>query len=121
MSRTTTYAQERLSDLYHNGGFTYDPLFGEPAQSGWAVGVPGHEEVIPLARISAKDIDRHAASLPANSYQGGWVKDGLAYLDAVELHTERDDAIRVGRKNKQIAIYNLRTGQEIELWEKGEK
>lgn len=113
----TSYAQESLSSLYSGGGFTLDPLFGEKPRQGWAIGLPGHEVQIPLARITAGDIDSHARSIPVNAYQGGWVKDGIVYLDAVQIEPDRIEAIRLGMKYGQRAIYNLRTGEEIDLLE----
>lgn len=109
--RTTTYAQERLSDLYHSGGFTYDPLFGTEQKRGWAVGLEGYQKTFQLERINARDIDEHAQLIPHNAYQGGWVDDGTVYLDAVQIEPDRVEAVRLGVKNGQRAIYNLRTGE----------
>lgn len=115
MSRTTTYAQERLSDLYHSGGFTYDPMFGEEPRSGWAVGLDGYEKTFDLTRITARDIDDHAKLLPHSAYQGGFVKDGIVYLDACQIEPDRIEAIRLGLREGQDSIYNLRTRELINL------
>jgi hypothetical protein len=38
---------------------------------------------------------------------GGWNEDGLFYWDAVYIIHDRNEAIRIGRENQQIAIFHL--------------
>jgi hypothetical protein len=48
---------------------------------------------------------------------GAWVNpdDGLVYLDLVQVHTNRDAAIALGRARKQHAIFDTTTGADIPL------
>lgn len=48
-------------------------------------------------------------------YLGGWAEDGKFYYDAVFIIQDREEAIRVGRENEQIAIFDLSTGETIYL------
>lgn len=48
-------------------------------------------------------------------YVGGWKCGDKYYFDSVMIVTDRDEAIRKGVENKQLAIYNLDDGVEIEL------
>lgn len=48
-------------------------------------------------------------------YVGGWKYGDDYYFDSIMIITDRDEAIRIGRENEQIAIYNLTDGEEIEL------
>ena len=54
-------------------------------------------------------------------FVGGWLNsaDSLYYFDSVRIFPvdSLDAAIRFGRANGQIAIYNLSTGEEIRLIE----
>lgn len=48
---------------------------------------------------------------------GGWLneEDGQYYFDAVKVFTDRKEAVKYGKEQKQIAIYDLNKGKEIKL------
>lgn len=46
---------------------------------------------------------------------GGWKHEGKFYYDAVILLDDEEEAVRMGRENKQIAIFNIETGKYIKL------
>lgn len=46
---------------------------------------------------------------------GGWEHKGKFYYDAVLLLEDKDEAIRIGRENGQIGIFNIETATYIEL------
>lgn len=48
---------------------------------------------------------------------GGWFDEvsGRYYFDATEVVKDKAEAIEIGRRNKQIAIFNLKTGKETRL------
>lgn len=46
---------------------------------------------------------------------GGWSENGKFYYDVVIVVESRDEAIRLGKENEQIAIYNLETFEYIRL------
>ena len=48
---------------------------------------------------------------------GGWLNedDGYFYYDPVKIYLNREEAIRAGRENKQIAIFDLGNLELIKL------
>ena len=48
---------------------------------------------------------------------GGWLNedDGYFYYDSVKIYFDRDEAIRAGRENKQIAIFDIGNLELIKL------
>lgn len=48
---------------------------------------------------------------------GGWLNedDGYFYYDSVKIYLNREEAIRAGRENKQIAIFDLGNLELIKL------
>lgn len=48
---------------------------------------------------------------------GGWLdqKSGRFYFDATVIVEEKEKAIELGRANKQLAIFNLNTNEEIRI------
>lgn len=48
---------------------------------------------------------------------GGWFNesDGFYYFDSVKIYFNRDEAIRAGRENKQIAIFDIGNLELVKL------
>lgn len=48
---------------------------------------------------------------------GGWLNEenGYFYYDSVRIYFDRDEAIRAGRENKQIAIFDISNLELIKL------
>lgn len=97
-------------------GFTYNVQSNTMQSSGYAValaatqgshGLEGLENVLNLVLSEA---------CPA-SCVGGWLdtETGLYYYDATVIVDNLEDAIQLGRLNKQIAIFDLNTLTEIRL------
>lgn len=91
-------------------GFTID-LNLKFISSGYAVasketqncfGVEGLKKVIEFAK-------KH------NTYIGGWLEDGKYYFDASTIVQDKEEALRIGRENEQIAIFDFQTGLPIYL------
>lgn len=93
-------------------GFTIDKKTLEPISKGYAVaisetqdsfGSEGLDKVIELSEKSFIDAF------------GGWLNDDKYYYDAVMIVDNIDDALLLGMRNKQKAIFNLATLEEISL------
>lgn len=56
-----------------------------------------------------------AKSSATTGVMGGWSEDGLFYWDAVYLIKDRETAIKIGKENEQIAIYNIENNELIYL------
>lgn len=109
-----------MDQLIHNlqeiadenpNGFTVSLPNLNPLKSGWIValaetqncfGAEGLKKALEVALKTSKVI-------------GGWLEGDLWYWDASLVFTEKDEAIRAGHENKQIAIYNIETATLIYL------
>ena len=50
-----------------------------------------------------------------NTYIGGWLEEGKFYFDASIVVQDKEEALRIGKENEQIAIYDFQTGLPIYL------
>lgn len=50
-----------------------------------------------------------------NTHIGGWRENGKYYFDASIIVQDKEEAIRIGKKNEQIAIYDFQAGEPIYL------
>lgn len=109
----------RLAGLLKSaGGFTHNLLTGSDESHGYAVALPGHEGVLP-GHASSSDIaayaKKHLKELSNKQARlGGWYngEDGKTYLDVSHVHGGFNEALKKARDNKQIALYDLDTGNE---------
>lgn len=46
---------------------------------------------------------------------GGWYHEGRFYFDSCKVFQDREEAVRFGKENEQIAIFDLDNLQEIRL------
>lgn len=92
-------------------GFTILLPTLEHAKRGWVValaetqdsfGDKGLEKVLRVAK------ERGAAI-------GGWDHKGKFYWDAVLLIPDKETAVKMGRENEQIGIFNIETALYLEL------
>lgn len=97
-------------------GFTYNVETNQMQESGYAValeitqnshGIDGLESVINIVTSGATGA----------TCIGGWLDEstGLYYWDATVICDTLADAIRLGRINHQIAIFDLNTSAEIRI------
>jgi hypothetical protein len=101
------------------GGSTFN-MKGENLKGtdNFSVGMyPERGQIIegPLTQQHVQDfIDKNhdLLSKPENSV-GTWGNEGKNYLDVVRAVPDRENAIQIAKANNQIAIYDLKTGEEI--------
>lgn len=114
------------NELYLKGGFSFNFYSGfNPPKSGYMVG--GIAE--PLICNSIEELKEHKikilkylvayAGLGENKFLGGWknTSDGKIYIEPSELFNDLSWAILIGRERDQVAIYDLRKGENILLKE----
>jgi ribosomal protein S18 acetylase RimI-like enzyme len=119
---TQEIAENTIQHLMRDGGYTVNAHRSVPKQ-GWMVSLPGHEQQyasVPDVTPTGvqRYIDQHEKVLKQNDhYIGGWVDktSGKTYLDTSKRINDRDAAIAEGRRNKQLAIYNIGSGEEVRL------
>jgi hypothetical protein len=113
-------------------GATVDPRTGESLSKGWAVAVPGHEQLVPSEQYSPEALrsyaqqHREALSRPGR-HLGVWHEPGAgAFLDVSEVHPETyEGGVRAiagayrgaeglrGPRHQEQGIYRMGTGQTL--------
>lgn len=123
-------------------GFSIHPITGQSPTTGFMVSLPPeYGRVIPLSDFTSERGPQIVADylmqvrqylndnavlggtrLPEgdqtselNIYAGAWVQDGQVFLDTSQQVDSRQDAVTLGKRRNQIAIYDVVAGQSIEV------
>lgn len=106
---------------YINNGATLDHDLKEINKNyGFMVSIMGYEKTFQpddLTNIE-KTIIEYQKRLKTSQYIGLWQHDGLVYVDISRHYTNKQDAIKNGILNKQLAIYDLSKKKDILLTKK---
>ena len=96
-------------------GFTCDKNTFQPITKGFAVAVA--ETQNSFDNVGAAKVAAYVCSHDEINAVGGWFNtdNKKYYYDAVIVVNDLETAKRIGRENKQIAIFNLNTLEEIRL------
>jgi len=96
-------------------GFTIDKNTLEPITSGYCVAVADTQNS--FGSDGALNVVNYASDNDNIKAFGGWFnqQNGLFYYDAVIVVNDLQTALRLGRENKQIAIFDLNRMKEITL------
>ena len=111
----TVFAAIEAAAALNPEGFTISAQTFAPVSTGYAVAVKGTQNsfgAAGMARVAAY-ICKH----PEINAVGGWMdsETGKYYFDATIIVSDLNEALRLGRENEQIAIFNLDTFEEIRL------
>lgn len=107
----------RVAARKKTNGWERDPRNAAPSR-GYMVSDKGPERIIP-GNASAKEIEIHqmdnrdALLSDENVFHGGWKSDGNSYLDVSRHYRTKNRAMRAGRRNEQLAIFDLSTKESI--------
>ena len=104
--------------LKDNGGFTLSSKLQDVSlDSGYMVAYKAHETIIDINSLelgqSINTTQNNAQKL--NAFVGGWLDNGLVYLDVSKHFTDKSKALEFARQEKQIAIYDIKKGESIYL------
>jgi len=123
---STTIAEILAARAHNSGGFTWRTSDGRYPDKGFAVAVAkGPERIVP-GTLTAADIDsfmeEHADVIKAGNavFNGGvcigaWLDNGNWYLDLSIVCRSLDEALVLGRQNRQLAVYDLEGAQSISI------
>lgn len=107
-----------VSKLKLDKGFSYN-LEGNSPTSGFMVSPnKGTERVLSMNSIADADTDKYVQDhreelAKKDMYVGGWVSDGKAYLD-VSINTPTAlEALEIGKRGNQEAIYDIANDRSI--------
>lgn len=106
-----------LNQLATSGGFSFNDL-GESPTTGYMVSLPSENRPIVA---SARNVAQFLQANPISGaeYWGGWQfgqyqeTDGAVYLDRSINVISKREALAIAKQNKQLAIYDVRTGQSV--------
>ena len=96
-------------------GYTIDAKTMQPVTAGYAVAVANTQNSFGPEGL-AKVVEYVAAHPEVNAF-GGWYdsESGLYYYDATIIVNDLNEALELGRKNGQLAIFDLARLEEIRL------
>jgi hypothetical protein len=107
--------------IQSNGGATYNLSKGNlVGTDAYAVAIyPDREQIVPEVDFDTLEgyitQNEDLLSNPNNSF-GAWISGGnKVYLDIVATVKDLNEAVELGRKYNQLAIFNLKTLQEIPI------
>lgn len=110
--------RELYDEILKNGGLTLDKNFEKiDKKTGFMVSVEGFERR--LDKFTYEDIkavaDEYKSLLKGCLYLGFWIDDGALYIDISKWFRDKSEALKFGKQNKQIAIFDLRTNESIRV------
>ena len=88
-------------------GATVDALGFELPHYGWYVGGKSWTLVRAAEHITPDDVAGYVSVHPDTRYFGMWVDGGRVYLDSVDLIYREADAHTLGRKRRELSVYNI--------------
>jgi len=115
--------QDLLDIALKNGGFTFGIKSGRliDKSSGYMVSIAGRERIVKRHLIQALAIAEYIKdnlsilSSDNDIYFGAWISDDNVYLDVSIWIENRNIALSFGRGQKQIAIWDIANGCEVQL------
>lgn len=107
-----------ISEIIKNGGATLTKdLKNATLKNGYMVSIMGMERTYKKENIKElkESIQEYQKILKNNEYIGLWLDNDIIYLDISKHFKDLKQAKKVGIKNKQLAIYDLKNNKSIYL------
>jgi hypothetical protein len=113
----STHARHLAHALYMSctSGCSLNDNFESP-EKGYMVGGFGKELTFPtISQVSLSDVETWIEDhkLRKDQYYGVWVDDGKVYFDVSVNLQSKEQATKIGKVKKQIAIWDLNESKEI--------
>lgn len=115
-----TMKKNLLINYIKNGASLDKDLQPITKNDGFMCSILGYEKTFKPEQTEEieKTIVNYSKILKYNQFIGVWNNDGLVYIDISKHYTNKQDAIKNGIKNKQLAIYDLKNKKDIYLTKK---
>lgn len=109
-----------LINYIKNGASLDKDLNPIKKNNGFMCSILGYEKTFKPEQTEEieKTIVNYSKILKYNQFIGIWNNDGLIYIDISKYYSNKQDAIKNGIKNKQLAIYDLKNNCSIYLTKK---
>lgn len=107
-------------EVFENGGLTLDKEYKKISQKdGYMCSILGYEIKIALEDCNFEEVKEIATNyqkiLKNNLYLGFWIEKGFLYIDISKWYTKRSDALKAGKINKQISVYDIARDDYIKV------
>jgi len=114
--------QTAFTNTIKSGGTTIS-VFGKVPKKGYALSIyKGRELKVPAKQITSKHFKDYIKSnkdvlSQKDHFVGSWhnTDDGYVYLDVSVVKNNLDDAMKLARENKQLAVFDLGNLKEIKV------
>jgi len=115
----STHARNLANALYMQcvSGCSLNDNFESP-EKGYMVGGFGKELIYPnISGVNLSEVETWIEDhkLRKDQYYGVWVDEGKVYFDVSVNLQSLDQATKIGKVKKQIAIWDLNKNEEIKL------
>lgn len=105
------FSNKELQEKLDEGGFTVKEGTRQIPETGVFASVRGHEMKTPglasTGQIGSYRSEKSGELSDPAHYLGGWKEHGHSFLDVTRQFGNRPDAYRFGRKNLQLATFDL--------------
>jgi hypothetical protein len=102
-------------------GFSVKPQTGVQPKDGYMVSLPGHSLILDPSHVTPDTVSRYAQTYAdkfadPKAHIGGWTdgNTGLTHLDVSHNIMSRSAAVKAGRANNQIKIWDVKRKREID-------
>lgn len=101
--------------IANKDGYTVNAATLQPVKSGYAVAVADTQNSFGLEGLA--NVVKYVEEHPEINAFGGWYnsENGKFYFDATIIVDDLNQALELGRVNKQIAIFDLKNSLPIDL------
>ena len=98
-----------------DGGATLDSSGTDYVGSGYVVATVNNELILDKNFNQLTTAIKQQLFIQQDEFLDVWCFGGNIYLDLVNVYQSKEEAIRIGRENNQLAIFDLKESKEIFL------
>lgn len=107
--------KELKNELIKNGGLTLAADYTKATEkNGFYVSKIGYEKIIDFESLE-ENLKKYSKMLLKNEYIGLWINKGLLYIDITKHYKNKKEALKIGIKNKQLAIFDIKNNKSIDI------
>ena len=111
-----------IDEIVQNGGATLNnELENANLNGGYMVSMVGHETIISLEdlkdykQVEKTLIEYKKLARKNKAFIGAWINNNKLYLDLSKNYKRLGNAMKIGKKNNQLAIFDINNLEEIML------
>ena len=105
--------KELKNELIKNGGLTLTADYMKASEkNGFYVSKIGYEKIIDFKSLE-NELLIYSKMLLKNEYIGLWINNNKLYIDITKHYKNKKEALKIGIKNKQLAIYDIKQNKNI--------